>query len=77
MMLGAGRATKDSIIDLAVGLVLHKKIGDTVKEGEPLLTIHANQENVEEVKEKLYASIDISSSTVEVPLLIHDTITND
>ena len=77
MMLGAGRATKDSIIDLAVGLVLHKKIGDTVKEGEPLLTIHANQENVEEVKEKLYASIDISSSTVEAPLLIHDTITNE
>src|SRR5699024_2456601 len=37
MILGAGRATKDSIIDLAVGLVLHKKIGDTVKEGEPLL----------------------------------------
>jgi len=77
MILGAGRATKDSIIDLAVGLVLHKKIGDTVKEGEPLLTIHANQENVEEVKEKLYASIDISSSTVETPLLIHDTITNE
>lgn len=77
MMLGAGRATKDSIIDLAVGLVLHKKIGDTVKEGEPLLTIHANQENVEEVKEKLYASIDISSLTVEAPLLIHDTITNE
>src|SRR5699024_6041416 len=31
MMLGAGRATKDAVIDLAVGIVLHKKIGDTVK----------------------------------------------
>src|SRR5699024_10503645 len=49
MMLGAGRATKDAVIDLAVGIVLHKKIGDTVKEGESLLTIHANHEQIESV----------------------------
>ena len=36
-MLGAGRATKDDVIDLAVGLVLHKKIGDSVKKGETLV----------------------------------------
>ena len=34
MLLGAGRATKDDIIDLAVGLVLNKKVGDKVEEGE-------------------------------------------
>ncbi|HYK72721.1 MAG TPA: pyrimidine-nucleoside phosphorylase, partial [Pseudoneobacillus sp.] len=34
MLLGAGRATKESTIDLAVGLVLRKKIGDQVKKGE-------------------------------------------
>ena len=45
MMLGAGRATKDSEIDLAVGLTLHKKIGDPVEKGEPLATIHANRES--------------------------------
>lgn len=76
MMLGAGRATKDSVIDLSVGLVLHKKIGDTVDEGESLVTIHANQQNVDEVKEKLYASIDISRSPIEAPVLIHNTIIN-
>lgn len=75
MMLGAGRATKDSEIDLAVGIVLHKKIGDSVKEGEALLTIHANQENVDEVRAKLYDSIVIATENVPAPTLVYDTIT--
>ncbi|HEY4624300.1 MAG TPA: pyrimidine-nucleoside phosphorylase, partial [Solibacillus sp.] len=41
MLLGAGRATKESEIDLAVGLVLHKKVGDKVTQGESIMTIHA------------------------------------
>ncbi|WP_042223533.1 pyrimidine-nucleoside phosphorylase [Oceanobacillus manasiensis] len=75
MMLGAGRATKDSTIDLAVGIVLHKKIGERVKEGEALLTIHANQQNVEEVRTKLYDSIVIATEDVPKPTLVYDTIT--
>ncbi|HBC2412849.1 TPA: pyrimidine-nucleoside phosphorylase, partial [Enterococcus faecium] len=42
MMLGAGRKTKEEDIDHAVGLKLHKKIGDTVTKGESLLTIYSN-----------------------------------
>jgi pyrimidine-nucleoside phosphorylase/thymidine phosphorylase len=42
MLLGAGRETVDSRIDPAVGLVLHKKVGDAVEAGEPLLTLHVN-----------------------------------
>ena len=42
MLLGAGRETVDSRIDPAVGLVLHKKVGDAVGKGEPLLTLHVN-----------------------------------
>ena len=75
MMLGAGRATKDSIIDLAVGLVLQKKVGDEVKQGEPLLIIHSNTEDVEKVKELLYESIIISPEKVEAPPLIYTHIT--
>ena len=51
MLLGAGRATKEDEIDLAVGLML-RKVGDAVKEGEPFVTIYANRENVEDVKAK-------------------------
>jgi pyrimidine-nucleoside phosphorylase len=75
MILGAGRATKESVIDLAVGLVLRKKIGDYVKKGESLVTIYSNFEDVAEVKEKLYENIKISSAKVDAPILIHGEIT--
>ena len=76
MMLGAGRATKESEIDLSVGIVLHKKIGDSVTEGESLLTIHSNQENVDQVIEKLYESITITTEHIEAPTLIYQSITD-
>lgn len=44
LMLGGGRETKESVIDLSVGLTLNKKVGDFVEEGEPLAYIHANDE---------------------------------
>lgn len=73
MLLGAGRKTKEDSIDYAVGLKLHKKVGDPVAEGESLLTIYANSEDVAEVKELLYANIEIGASGEE-PELIHDII---
>jgi pyrimidine-nucleoside phosphorylase len=42
MRLGAGRETVESRIDPAVGVVLHKKVGELVIQGEPLLTVHYN-----------------------------------
>ena len=42
LILGGGRETKDSEIDLSVGLILHKKVGDQVKADESLATIYAN-----------------------------------
>ena len=44
MRLGGGRAEKDDVIDLAVGVVLRKKVGDYVAAGESLGTIHARSE---------------------------------
>ena len=41
MGLGAGRATKDDRIDPAVGVVLVRKVGDPVRDGEPLADGHA------------------------------------
>ena len=43
MLLGAGRETVDSRIDPAVGILLHKKVGDPVREGEGLMTLHVNE----------------------------------
>ena len=76
MWLGAGRATKESGIDLAVGLVLRKKIGDSVKKGESLVTIYSNSENVDNVKTKLYESIRISKTEISKPKLIYGEVTD-
>jgi pyrimidine-nucleoside phosphorylase len=75
MVLGAGRATKESEIDLAVGLMLRKKIGDNVSKGESLATIYSNFEDVEEVKERLYSNIKITAAKVDAPVLVHEEIT--
>lgn len=73
-LLGAGRTTKESEINLAVGLVLHKKVGDFVQKGEPLVTIHTDEENIAEVEQILAESIEISPEKVEKEPLIFDVI---
>ena len=74
MLLGAGRASKEDEIDMAVGIVLNKKIGDDVKEGESILTIHSNREDVSDVVELLQENITIADEASE-PKLILNTIT--
>lgn len=77
MMLGAGRQTTESVIDLAVGIVLHKKIGDQVQKGESLLTIYANEPSIQPVKDKLLSSIHVTTDPhkdIKRPDLIYETI---
>ena len=73
MLLGGGRQTKDDPLDYAVGIELKKKVGDPVTEGEPLLTIYADQEDVEKVKELLYDNIEIADSAEPITL-IHEIV---
>ena len=75
MHLGGGRATKDSEIDLSVGLVLHKKVGDSVGAGESLATIHAaSPEKAAEAAELLRACYSLSSDPVQRSPFIKDII---
>lgn len=75
MHLGGGRATKDSEIDLSVGLVLHKKVGDSVEAGESLATIHASsQEKAAEAAELLRACYSLSPDPVQRSPFIKDII---
>ncbi len=72
MLLGGGRARKSDKVDHAVGVVLHKKIGSRVKEGHPLLTIHANDcAKVAGARQRLLAAYRWSDEPVEPPPLIH------
>ena len=71
MHLGGGRATKESVIDLSVGLVLNKKVGDAVTAGESLGTIHAQSlEAAKKAAEMLNSCYTIVPDPVEKPAFI-------
>ena len=77
-LLGGGRARKGEPIDHAVGVVLAKKIGDDVEKGEPLLIIHANDEQrLTEAGRRLLDAYSWSETLVEPPPLVHQIITAD
>lgn len=70
MELGAGRATKESIIDLAVGIVLEKKRGDKVNEGDIIAYIHADdEEKGKKAVDGILANYEISDSVKDIPLI--------
>ncbi|MGM8250271.1 pyrimidine-nucleoside phosphorylase [Clostridium perfringens] len=70
MELGAGRATKESIIDLAVGIVLQKKRGDKVNEGDIIAYIHADdEEKGKKAVDGILANYEISDSVKDIPLI--------
>ncbi len=71
MHLGGGRVTKESEIDLSVGLILNKKVGDRVEAGESLGTIHATTiEKAEQAAELLRGCYTIVPDPVEKPAFI-------
>ena len=75
MHLGGGRVTKESKIDLSVGLVLDKKVGDRVEKGESLGTIHAStEEKAREAAALLRACCTFSDTPVARPKFIKEII---
>ena len=71
MHLGGGRVTKEDVIDLSVGVVLHKKVGDRVEQGESLGTVHASDpEKAAQAAELLRACYALSETPVERPPFI-------
>ena len=75
LLLGGGRETKESAIDLSVGLVLCKKKGDAVKKGESLAVIHASDPGkLSEAKKRLLEAYEFTSQKPEAAPLIKDII---
>lgn len=71
MELGAGRATKESEIDLAVGIVLNKKIGEKVNKGDVLAYIHSNiEDKIEKARKSILENIVIEDNyDLNIPLI--------
>jgi pyrimidine-nucleoside phosphorylase len=63
--LGAGRAVKFDAVDHAVGFIIHHKVGDRVVQGEPLFSVHANEETKgAEARERVLAAHVITDEPV-------------
>ncbi|AMV39639.1 thymidine phosphorylase [Planctomyces sp. SH-PL62] len=75
MLLGAGRVRVDSAIDPAVGVILHKKLGDRVEPGEPLCTLLVDDEaELDRAREMIEGAYHLGEAGVEVPALIVDRL---
>lgn len=74
-LLGAGRETKDSVIDMSAGIYLEKKIGDTVKKGEPIAICYVGtKEKLNRGMAMFESSIRYSKEAPRIPKLIVDII---
>ena len=78
-ILGAGRTTKDEPIDLSIGLVLKKKVGDEVLAGEPLAILHTDGDRtrISQAKTRLLEAYTIGNKPAVRPRLIQARITLD
>ncbi len=74
MKLGAGRQTKEDIIDMGVGIVLNKKQADKVQKGDVLAYLHTNTDDYEEVYNEILNSYKITDEKIEKIKLIYDVI---
>lgn len=78
MELGAGRKTKDDVIDYAAGIYLHKKTGSRVNEGEPIATFASSSEKLCETAKKIFLSaVEICSEKPQARPLIFARVTKD
>ncbi|HBT19089.1 MAG TPA: pyrimidine-nucleoside phosphorylase [Clostridiaceae bacterium] len=75
MLLGAGRETKEDLIDYAAGITLHKKVGEYVNIGDVLCTLMTNKENYKDAYEKALEAYELSEEKPEEIPFILDVIT--
>ena len=74
-LLGAGRAKKGDAIDPAVGLVMHKRRGDAVFQGEPIATLYVNDDSkLPEAYQMLLGAVSITEREPEHIPMVYGTI---
>lgn len=78
LILGGGRVTKESVIDLSVGILIHKKLGDPVRKGETLATLYANDHTkLNEAKTRLRNAYTIGDQKPEMHPFVYAVVTSD
>ena len=76
MTLGGGRETLDDVIDMAAGIMLEKKVGDEVKEGDVLCYLHSNKNVtlINRVAKEVLAAYEIKPERIEKPQVVLEII---
>ena len=74
MKLGAGRATKEDIIDFATGIVLEKKVGSKVNKGDTLCKVYSNKEHVESILLEVVESFKITNEELKTLPIIYEIV---
>lgn len=76
--VGAGRKTSDDRVDFTAGILLHKRVGDAVKEGEAVATVYGATSNaLGEAAGRVSSAISYRQTEVTVPPLITHVVTKD
>ncbi len=78
-ILGAGRQTKDEAVDLSVGILLKKKIGDSVDKGEALAVFYSDGDNekILSAKKKFFKAYTIGPDRIDPPKLVLARVTRE
>ena len=74
MILGAGRLTKEDVIDHSVGIVINKKVGDTLNNGDLIATIYSNGKNTEECINRVLDAYLLTNEIVEKEPIVIKTV---
>lgn len=78
LILGGGRETKESVIDLSVGMIIERKIGDYVKVGDPLATLYANDaDKLKAAKERFLGAYSIGEKPETLPKHVYGIVTEN
>lgn len=76
LILGGGRETKESIIDLSVGIILHKHLGDFIAADDVVATLFGNDNNkIESAAKRFISAYEISSEIVKPNPIVYEIIT--
>ena len=77
-ILGAGRETKEDIIDYSAGIILKKKTGDKIQKGDVLAVLYGNkEEKMQPAEEQFLKALKVEDGESEVEKLVYARVTND
>ena len=76
MILGAGRETKESVIDFAAGIKLYKKTGDKVEKGDVIAELFTNRDTADAAEKRLLDAITVSDEKMAEKPLIYARVTD-